>query len=160
MEKRFIVDGTLGKLAKWLRVIGFDTVDFRGEDLHRVVQISQREKRIILTRNRRLEAKSYLGNIVIVRENEPDLQVATVMQTLKLKVDPRRFLSRCLICNEELVVLSRPEAERLVPEFVFHAHKVFHRCPNCRRTYWEGSHPKNIKKRIDQIVGSAKSLSG
>ncbi len=153
MEARFIADRTLGKLTKWLRAIGFDTVDFQGQDLHRLVQISQEEKRIILTRNRRLEAKRFLGNIVIIDEDQPDHQVAAVLRALRLQIDPRRFLSRCLICNDELVRIPRGEAEGGVPEFVFHGHKVFHRCPTCRRIYWEGTHPNNMKKRIEKMLG-------
>jgi len=157
MEKRFIVDTTLGKLAKWLRALGFDTTVFPGRDLHRLVQVSHREKRIILTRNRRLEAKLFLGNIVIVKENQPDLQVSAVLQTLGLKVEPGRLLSRCLACNEELEVMPRAEAEGRVPEFVFHTHRAFHRCPTCGRIYWEGTHPTNMKKRIEKMLESVKN---
>jgi len=158
MEKRFIVDTTLGKLPKWLRGLGFDTTVFPGKDLHRLVQISQAEKRIILTRNRRLEAKLFLGNIVIVKENRPDLQVVAVLQSLRLPVDPERFFSRCLRCNEPLKAMARGEAEGKVPEFVFHSHRVFHRCPSCHRVYWEGTHPTNMRKKIEKILESAKNL--
>ncbi|NIQ38250.1 MAG: hypothetical protein GTN81_06645 [Proteobacteria bacterium] len=153
MEKRFIVDNTLGKLAKCLRAIGFDTIVFRSQDLHRLIQISQEENRIILTRNRRLEPKLFLGNIVIVKEDKPDLQIGTVLRSLKLHVDSEKLLSRCLMCNEELILIPRGEAEGTVPEFVFHAHTLFHRCPSCQRIYWEGTHPKNMKKKIEQILG-------
>jgi len=159
MEKRFIVDTTLGKLATWLRALGFDTTVYPGRDLHRLVQVSQKEKRIILTRNRRLEAKLFLGNIVIVTENQPDLQVGAVLQALGLQVDPGRFFSRCLLCNEQLEVMPRGEAQGGVPEFVFHTHRVFHRCPSCQRIYWEGTHPINMKKKIEKMLEQASDLS-
>lgn len=160
MEQKFIVDMTLGRLAKWLRVIGFDTAVFPGRDMHRLVQIAQREKRTILTRNRRLEPKLRLGNIVIVEEDQPDLQVETVLKSLGLQVDPRKFLSRCLICNGELELIPRGEAEGRVPEFVFHTHAVFHRCPSCQRTYWEGTHRTNMKKKIENMLNSIATLTG
>lgn len=154
MSKRFIVDTTLGKLAKWLRALGLDTTVFSERDLHRLIQVAQREDRTILTRNRGLEAKLFLGNIVIVKEDLPHLQVGAVLQTLGLKVDPGRFLTRCLLCNEELEIVSRAEAEPRVPEYVFHAHQVFHRCPSCHRIYWEGTHPRNMKNRIEKALQS------
>jgi hypothetical protein len=157
METRFVVDTTLGKLAKWLRGLGFDTTVFRGRDLHQLVQISQREKRIIVTRNRRLEAKRFLGNIIVVREDQPDHQVRVVLHTLGLRLDPGRFLSRCLLCNALLETMGRAEAEGRVPEFVFHTHQVFHRCPTCHRIYWEGTHPTNMKRKIDKLLESAKA---
>lgn len=160
MEKRFIVDTTLGKLAKCLRCLGFDTTVFPGRDLHRLVQIAHEEKRIILTRNRRLEAKLFLGNIVIVKENEPDLQVVAVLRALSLRVDPGRFLSRCLLCNDPLEPVAPSDVEGRVPEFVFHSHRVFYRCPSCQRIYWGGTHPTNMKKKIEKILESAKSHPG
>ncbi len=157
METRFIVDTTLGKLARWLRSLGFDTSVFPGNDLHRLVQTAQKEKRVILTRNRKLEAKLFLGNIVIVKENQPDLQVVFVLKTLRLRVDSGRFFSRCLLCNEQLKTTPLSEAEGRVPEFVFHSHRMFRRCPSCQRIYWEGSHPRNMKMRIEQMLGRVKS---
>jgi uncharacterized protein with PIN domain len=127
MEKRFIVDSTVGKLAKWMRSLGFDTTVFHGTDLHRLIQVASTEKRIILTRNR------------------------------KLAVDPRRVLSRCLLCNEPLVSIGESEAEGRVPEFVLHSQRTFHRCRACGRTYWEGTHPRNMKKRIDEILAAAQA---
>ncbi len=160
MRKRFIVDTTLGKLAKWLRSLGFDTTVFPGKDRHRLVQIALKEGRTILTRNRSLEAKLFLGNIFIVKEDLPDLQVGAVMEAMGLRVDPDRVFSRCLLCNDELEEMSREGAEGKVPEFVFHTHRVFHRCPSCQRIYWEGTHRTNMKKRIEKILESSKSLPG
>ena len=153
---RFIVDTTLGGLAKWLRALGLDTTIFSERDLHRLIQVAQRENRTILTRNRRLEAKLFLGNIVIVKEDLPDLQAGAVLQTLGLRVDPSGFFTRCLLCNEKLEIVSRAEAETRVPEYVFHAHQVFHRCPSCQRIYWEGTHPKNMKDRIQRVLESVR----
>jgi len=160
MEKRFVVDTTVGKLTKWLRALGYDIRVSKGRDLHRLVQISRQEQRIILTRNRKLEAKLFLGNIVIVKESQPDLQVATVLKTLGLRPNPEAFLSRCLLCNEKLEVMPRRDAEGRVPEFVFHSQQIFHRCPGCQRVYWEGTHPSNMRKRIEQIVRSVEKTRG
>ena len=158
MSEKFIVDTTLGRLAKWLRALGLDTTVFSERDLHRLIQVAQRENRTILTRNRRLEAKLFLGNIVIVKEDLPRLQVEAVRQAQGLRLDPGRFLTRCLLCNEELEIVSRAEAEARVPEYVFHAHQVFHRCPSCQRIYWEGTHPRNMKDRIEKALESVRKV--
>jgi uncharacterized protein with PIN domain len=157
MEKRFIVDSTVGKLAKWMRSLGFDTTVFHGTDLHRLIQVASTEKRIILTRNRKLETKTFLGNIVVLIEDQPELQVLSVLRSRKLAVDPRRVLSRCLLCNEPLVSIGESEAEGRVPEFVLHSQRTFHWCRACGRTYWEGTHPRNMKKRIDEILAAAQA---
>jgi uncharacterized protein with PIN domain len=155
MAERFVVDMTVGKLAKWLRALGFDTAVYPGRDLHRLVQLSRRENRVIVTRNRQLEAKLFLGNILILKENEADRQIAAVIRAMKIHVLSQRFLSRCLGCNELLETVPRESVEGKVPEFVFHAHEVFHRCPACEKIYWEGTHPTNMKRRIEKILGSA-----
>lgn len=148
---------TVGQLAKWLRSLGFDTTIFPGKDLHRLVQVSQKEKRIILTRNRRLQAKVFLGNIVIIEESQPILQAIAVLKALNLQVDRGKLFSRCLACNDRLEPIPHSEAEGKVPEFVFHAYRAFHRCPSCQRIYWEGTHPKNMKRTIDEILSSGKT---
>jgi len=155
MERRFVVDTTVGKLAKWLRGLGFDTTLFPGRDLHRLVQIALEEDRTILTRNRALEAKLFLGNIFIVRENKPELQVAAVLQGLGLEVDPGKFLCRCLLCNSPLEEVSRDDVEGRVPEYVYHTHRVFRQCPSCGRIYWEGTHPARMREKIKNILDSA-----
>jgi uncharacterized protein with PIN domain len=152
MEKRVILDTTLVRLAKWLRIIGMDSVLFTGTDLHRLIQISQEQKRIILTRNRKLEPKRFLGNIIILKENQPDRQIGEVLEALQLKVDWTRFLSRCLLCNAEIEAIPRETAEGEVPEFVFHIYQEFHRCPACHKIYWKGTHPNNMKKRIEGVL--------
>jgi uncharacterized protein with PIN domain len=155
MAERFVVDMTVGKLAKWLRALGFDTAVYPGRDLHRLVQLSRRENRVIVTRNRQLKAKLFLGNILILKENEADRQIAAVIRSMKIPVVPQRFLSRCLRCNELLETVPRERVEGKVPEFVFHAHEAFHRCPACQKIYWEGTHPTNMKRKIEKILGSA-----
>jgi len=152
MEKRVIVDTTLGRLAKWFRIIGIDTVLFTGTDLHRLIQISQEQKRTILTRNRKLESKRFLGNIIIVKENQPDRQIGEVLQALRLEMDWTRFLSRCLLCNAEIEAIPKEAAEGEVPEFVFHTYREFHRCPACHKIYWKGTHPNNMRKSIEGVL--------
>jgi len=154
MAKKFVVDMTVGKLGKWLRALGFDTVVYPGKDLHRLVQLSRQENRMIVTRNRRLEAKLFLGNILILKENEAERQITAVIRAIKTPVASRRFLSRCLRCNTLLETMPRERIEGKVPEFVFHAHEAFHRCPTCRKIYWEGTHPTNMKKSMAKILGA------
>jgi len=154
MADRFVLDMTVGKLAKWLRALGFDTVVYSKRDLHRLVQLSGRENRVIVTRNRQLEAKVFLGNILILKESEVDRQIAAVIRAMRIPVVSERFLSRCLQCNELLESVPRGQVEGKVPEFVFHAHEAFHRCPSCQKIYWEGTHPTNMKRRIEEILRS------
>ena len=156
MVERFIVDTTVGKLGKWLRVLGFDTSVYLGKDLHRLVQMSRRENRVIVTRNRQLEVKLFLGNILVLKENEPDRQIAAVLRALNISLHPENILSRCLRCNEVLGAMPSEAVEGKVPEFVFYTHEIFHHCPSCQRIYWGGTHPSNMKKRIEHILDLVK----
>jgi hypothetical protein len=160
MAERFIVDTTVGKLGKWLRILGFDTAVHFGKDLHRLVQTAHRENRVIVTRNRQLEAKLFLGNIIVLKENEPDRQIAAVLRARGISLDPQHILSRCLRCNEVLKAMPSEAAEGKIPEFVFHTHETFRQCPSCQRIYWGGTHPSNMKKRIEHILELVKDRPG
>ena len=105
----------------------------------------------MLTRNTKFPHGGSFQGIIVVREDNPDLQLGSVTRKLSLKVDEQRIFSRCLICNRELEKMPKQEVEGRVPEFIFSTYSEFRSCPECSRIYWKGSHQDNIRKKIAEL---------
>ena len=148
---KFIVDRMLGKLAKQLRMLGYDTVYYRGEDLYSLIRLARQEGRVILTRNTKLIPRRPEDVIVRITEDDPLLQLKELIQKETIEMNEGKTFSRCLLCNTVLDPTSRREVEGKVPDFIFHQHKEFFRCPQCQRIYWPGSHLENMQRRIKEL---------
>ncbi len=148
---KFIVDRMLGKLAKQLRMLGYDTLYYRGEDAYSLIRLARQEARVILTRNTKLLPRKPEDLIVQMTKDNPLLQLNELIQKGNVEIDEEKLFSRCLLCNALLDSISRKEAEGKVPDFIFHQHKEFFRCPQCQRIYWPGSHQENMQKKIREL---------
>jgi uncharacterized protein with PIN domain len=148
---KFLADRMLGKLAKGLRMLGYDTIYYQGEDAQQMIQLAHQEGRAILTRNTKLKPKKIGDRIIIVMEDNPSLQLVGLVQKGHVFFDKENLFSRCLLCNVLLDEISREEAEGKVPEFIFHQQKIFSRCPQCQKIYWPGSHLGNMQKKIKEL---------
>jgi uncharacterized protein with PIN domain len=133
-------------------MLGYDTVYYRGRDFHELLQIARQQQRVVLTRNTKLTARGVEGRVILVREDDPLLQLKELLNRGIVSLDERTLLSRCLLCNSVLDRISREEAEGKVPEFVFHLHHEFYRCPQCHQVYWPGSHPQRMEKRLKDLT--------
>ncbi len=147
----FIADRMLGKLAKELRMLGYDTIYYPGEDVYRLIKLAREEGRVILTRNSKLLPKTPEDHIIQITEDRPALQIRELLQRGCISLREENFFSRCLLCNVLLDDIPREEAEGKVPDFIFYQQKHFSRCPRCLRIYWQGSHQENMKRRIDKL---------
>jgi uncharacterized protein with PIN domain len=150
-EPRFILDNHLGKLATYLRMLGFDTLyrnDYQDDEL---AQISSQERRTLLTRDQGLLKRSLVTHGYWVREKNPRQQVIEVVRRFDLAglVQPFR---RCMRCNGVLQVVSKEEViERLEPKTKQY-YDEFHICPDCNQVYWKGSHFKRMERFIDSVL--------
>ncbi len=152
---KFIVDRTLGKLAKGLRMLGYDTLYYRSEDVHQLLHLAREENRVILTRNTKLAKRRPNDRIITLTEDNPSRQLEEVAQKAPLSLDDEMLFNRCLLCNEPLIEIPRKEAEGKVPDFIFNQQKDFHRCPKCQRIYWQGSHLDNMAKKVENLRRTA-----
>ena len=141
---RLLADGMLGTLAKWLRLLGYDTVFAPSLDDHALARLARAEGRVLLTRDRALAARRGLQSL-LVREGELEAQIAQVVQALGL---PPRAEPRCAACNGELAVAPKEAVQSLVPPYVFHTQNEFRRCLSCGRIYWRGTHWPHIAARL------------
>jgi uncharacterized protein with PIN domain len=154
---KFIADRMLGKLVKELRMLGYDTVYYRGENTYQLIRVAREDGRVILTRSTKLLPKRPEDRIIRVTEGKPALQLRELIQKGYVSLKEETFFSRCLLCNILLDAIPREEAEGKVPDFIFYQQIHFSRCPQCSRIYWQGSHPENMKKKIDELWESTKS---
>ena len=149
---KFIADRMLGKLAKGLRMLGYDTVYYRGEGVYPLVKLAREEGRVILTRNSKLLPKRPEDRINRIMEDKPSLQLKELTQKEVISLNKETLFSRCLLCNILLSEIPREEAEGKVPDFIFYQQKKFFRCPQCLKIYWQGSHLENMQKKIKELL--------
>jgi uncharacterized protein with PIN domain len=141
----------LGKLAKELRMLGYDTLYYRGKDPYQLIQMGRLEGRIILTRNTKLTPKRSEDRILWIMIDKPFLQLRELVEKGYISLKEEPLFSRCLLCNMPLSEISLKEAEGKVPDFIFHQQKEFYRCPQCMKIYWQGSHLEHMQKKVDEI---------
>lgn len=155
---RFIADAMLGKLAKWLRILGYDTVYYGGGDDLGLIQAAAAEDRFILTRDTRLVKRLARDGHLFIRDNDPMAQLAQVVSELGLDASGAGFLTRCTVCNGTLDSVDKAEVRGLVPEYTYSDANVFLRCPSCGRLYWEGTHKARILARLKAagVVGGTR----
>jgi uncharacterized protein with PIN domain len=149
-ELRFILDVHLGKLAKSLRLLGFDALYSNRYDDEEIARISRSEKRIILTRDRGLLKRKIATHGYCLRSRDPDLQLGEVIRRFDLEEQLKPF-SRCLDCNMGLEPISRELAAPLVPALVFDNYEEYTKCPSCGKIYWKGSHWESMMEKLRKI---------
>ncbi len=147
----FLAESTLGKLAKWLRLAGFDTLfDKSRPDPIRLKQIASAEGRVILTRTKTVIRHAQPQECLFIRSNAPLDQAREVMSYFKIQRKSLRPLSRCAICNCPLQRISREELEDRVPAYVRQQHDFFMNCQQCNRVYWSGTHVAKMNAIMDR----------
>ncbi|MEA2101176.1 MAG: Mut7-C RNAse domain-containing protein [Thermodesulfobacteriota bacterium] len=144
----FLCDQNLGRLSKWLRMMGFDTLYMRGQD-QKMIEDAVSDGRVFLTRLHRMEKRT--DNTMVIYPDRVHDQMMEVARAFDLQRQARP-LSLCSICNERLVGITMKEASRVVPEYVFATHASFSRCPVCKRIYWKGTHENGIRDEIASIL--------
>ena len=151
---KFIVDNNVGKLVKWLRMMGYDTLFFNGDNDSRMVAIALAEGRVILTRDtqimRRRVVTSGRLKAILIRSDEPEQQRRQVVETLNLDCQFRPF-TICLECNQPLVERSKQQVQDLVPPYVFQTQSQYMECPACHRIYWRGTHWQAMTKTLEKF---------
>lgn len=151
-ETRFAVDVHLGKLARLLRMFGFDAAwasDVADEEL---VRSARRERRVVLTRDRGLLKRRLVSHGYLVRCSDPREQLAEVLRRFDLRRSVRLF-GRCMRCNGELAPFPREEAARIVPPVIAEIYAEFSRCSSCGRVFWKGSHWERMKALAAETLG-------
>jgi uncharacterized protein with PIN domain len=148
---RFAADRMLGKLAKWLRILGYDTLYSRTLSNDKFLALAN-EGRILLSRNTRMMDKLTADRLIFVEANDPKVQLQGVVRFLGLKPNPDKFFSRCTVCNEVLRPIESQDVVGKVPDYILTRHNRFSECKACGKVYWEGSHLARTRLEIQRLL--------
>ncbi len=150
---RFRVEATLGKLAKWLRILGFDTL--YGPDVMAKGFVDAEEgSRILLTRTKSTLNRKTLQKIIFITSNNPFEQLKEVTNELGIVLEDTQPFSRCTHCNAPIRKVKKNFVQRKVPDHIWETHTIFHTCSQCQRIYWPGSHIEHSLDIIKKIFDS------
>jgi uncharacterized protein with PIN domain len=150
-EPRLFADAMLGRLARWLRIIGYDTEYDPHIADETLVRRCWREGRILLTCDQRLAGEWTIPRALVLRSGDALTQLREVVDRLALDRD-RPLFSRCPLCNALVQPVERTAVQDEVPERVWREQERFVRCPRCRRVYWEGSHTRRMRERLARTL--------
>ena len=147
---RFALDSSLGKLAKWLRILGFDSVYVPGNSKESFLFYGTQD-RILLTRSRRIQDNNPGRQILFIRFNDPRDQLHQVISDLKPDFSSIKPFSRCIRCNVSLHETPKEQIQSSVPDYVYHSRYKYRKCPSCGRIYWPGTHVNAGMNTIREI---------
>lgn len=154
MAVKFLVTNECGRLARWLRLMGYDTVWVKGFSPTELYRQAYTERRVVLTRNRRIRA-SCLFRVVHVTSPVLDEQLRQLIRELGLIVDEEQLFTRCNLCNVPVEPIEKVQVKSRVPPHVFHNQRQFFTCPACQRIYWAASHWQRTNRRFARLKQEA-----
>lgn len=148
-ERRFAVDIMLGKLAKWLRVLGFDarSLFLAGRA---AIESLLLEGFIPVTRRERFRD---MEGVIFIRSDHHLEQLLEIISLVSLGGEEVRLFSRCILCNVGLARIPGEAVFGAVPDYVFETVSDFRRCPECGRVYWPGSHRRRMIEQLESLTG-------
>jgi hypothetical protein len=147
---KFIVDSMLGKLARRLRLMGYDTYYDAKSDDHEILKISNDEDRFIVTRDTQM-AKIRGAKLFLLRSTDLKEQLKELLKLAKIRLDSSRSFSRCPECNTPVKEVSKEEVKKIIPKFVYETLNKFSYCPKCKKAYWQGTHYEKLVKELKSI---------
>jgi uncharacterized protein with PIN domain len=148
---RFVCDSTVGKLARFLRMAGFDTACVPRPELPKVLAISREEGRKIVSRNSKIRDIRLASDFYHIMDDDPETQFRKLLTDLDLDLSEDDFLSRCLECNFPLMSIPKQEIGGKVYPYVFRTQESFFICQKCDRIFWHATHAEAIVNRLRRI---------
>jgi uncharacterized protein with PIN domain len=149
-DVKFAADRMLGRLARTLRLLGYDTAYSPDATPESLRKLARDEERTILTRGETPQRFRDIQKILSLKSECPSQQLREVVEHLRLDARTGVF-TRCTLCNAPIQRVEKTEVQSLVPPKVFAAYQEFFRCTNCRHVYWRGSHVERILKNLDAL---------
>ena len=138
----------LGRLARWLRILGHDVVYFRRIEDADLVNLAAREGRVLLTRDTRLVQRKAARRALLIRSHLLEDQIREMVSWNREALLAPRLCRRCLECNEPTVAVEKAELKGRVPAYVFETQARFRSCPSCGRIYWRATHVRDMLRRL------------
>jgi uncharacterized protein with PIN domain len=139
----------LGKLARWLRIIGYDTLYDSSISDDEIISRSIKEDRIILTRDTLLVKRRGVSRYLFIESDHIKEQFRQVVDAYGLSID--YLFNRCLHCNTSIKPVDKEKVKKQVPPYVFKTQSWFARCPSCGKIYWQGTHADQVRKFLQNV---------
>jgi uncharacterized protein with PIN domain len=149
---KFLADGMLGKLARWLRMLGHDVVYSVKFDDSELLELAKREERVLLTKDLELYKRAIgrgMDAFYVEGKIEPE-RLAEVAKRYSLPLAIDMDKSHCPICNTKLTPISKDQLQAELEKNTFTYYDKFWKCPNCGQIYWQGAHWKQINSTLNQ----------
>lgn len=150
MRLRFATDRALGALAKWLRILGYDTV-YESNISSQSFFESLENDRILLTRTRKIHKQFGAYRTVFITSNHPADQLKQVVDDIGISQADVRPFSRCITCNLPIAAVEKEDVYGRVPDYIWQTRATFNECSRCGRIYWPGSHAEHSRERINRL---------
>jgi uncharacterized protein len=145
----FLCDVMLGKLAKYLRILGLNTIYITSAA--ELDGYKDEYNSPLFFTKRKVQKISY-SRCIYIESNDVLDQLTEIKAVIKPYIDTKTLMKRCIRCNTLLEDAKKNDIEGLVPEFIFHTYSIFKTCPHCRKVYWEGSHVEHMVKWVQEII--------
>lgn len=136
---KFILTKELGRLTRWLRLLGFDSVYFNSDDMKKLFVWAFNEERIIVTKRKSITSSNSVQIIYIKSDLLKD-QFRELQKKLNKEISNRNLFTRCADCNRKVFSIDKSSVMGLVPEYVFKTQKEFFQCPGCEKIFWKATH--------------------
>lgn len=149
---KFACDDMVGRLAKWLRILGYDTSYDVSIPEAQFVKHAVRESRAVLTRDHGLKERWTIPSYLYLKSDITFEQLRQVIYELQLCISDDKILTICLECNKPLDEISKEEAKGKVPPYIYQTRDRFYICRNCGRLYWQGTHHDLVRGIIDRVL--------
>ncbi len=149
---RFICDDNLGKLAKYLRILGFDAFFQENVSDPELMRVAAAQERYLLTRDHHLIQFSHPYGILVLEDDDPLGQLSVTVKSLNLRIDPGLLFQRCSRCNEIALPVDRDSVKNQIFPFILRTQNEISRCPSCGRFYWKGSHYKRLLRQLRKAI--------
>jgi len=149
---RFLCDDNLGKLAKYLRILGFDTAFHSQISDPELLRLSAAEERYLLTRNHKLLESTHPFGIMLIENDEPLRQLSSVIEVLNLYIEPQALFQRCSRCNSVCRVIDKGMPGDTILPYILKSQEIIKGCPSCGRYYWKGSHYKKMLTTLENTI--------
>ena len=147
---KFITDGMLGKLTRWLRMLGHDVEYSKSLDDKELIDKAKTENRVLLTRDLKLYQRAITqgANTFLVNEDTEARKLAQLSKRFNFKLEIDVAVSRCPKCNTQIKSISKEEVIDRIPKATALHYNEFWKCPSCEQVYWRGAHWKRIEKTL------------
>ena len=147
---RFLVTDECARLARWLRLMGYDTTEGAAKPLSALYQSAYHDGRTIITRNRRVRP-GQLIRVIQLESQELAGQLRQILRACAPTLDETQMFSRCDACNVPVEPIEKGQVKDRVPPYVFQTQHAFHHCPSCQRIYWAATHYDRIRTVLEAI---------